>query len=135
LLAAIGRNQNRGLADLGLFEVGQVFLSDEPEGQRTYATAIRTGTFSALAPGRHWRGGAQKPDVFDAKADLFALLDALGIEADKTQLVAEGAPWAHPGRAGRLQLGPKAVIGWFGELHPALVAELDLTGPVVAFEL
>lgn len=135
LLAAARRNQNRGYADLGLFEVGQVFLSDAPEGQRTHATAIRTGSFSAMGPGRHWRGGVQKTDVFDAKADLFALLDALGVDADKTQLVAEGASWAHPGRSGRLQLGPKTIIGWFGEVHPSLVADMDLSGPITAIEL
>ena len=51
------------------------------------------------------------------------------------QVVAEPADWAHPGRAGRLQLGPKLILGWFGELHPALISELDLQGPVVAFEI
>ena len=34
-----------------------------------------------------------------------------------------------------MQLGPKNIFAWFGELHPALVAELDLDGPVVGFEL
>ena len=27
------------------------------------------------------------------------------------------------------------IIGWFGEIHPALLGELDLAGPVVAFEI
>ena len=31
--------------------------------------------------------------------------------------------------------GPKTVLGSFGELHPRVLAALDLTGPVVAFEL
>jgi phenylalanyl-tRNA synthetase beta chain len=34
-----------------------------------------------------------------------------------------------------LQLGPKAPIAWFGELHPRLLERLDVAGPVVAFEL
>ena len=37
--------------------------------------------------------------------------------------------------AAALQLGPQNVIGWFGEVHPAVLAEFDLTGPVAAFEL
>lgn len=135
LLAAVGRNQNRALANLALFEVGQVFLNDTPEGQRTYATAVRTGTATHAGSGRHWQGNAQKVTVFDAKADLAAVLDTLGYDIDKIQLVAEPADWAHPGRAGRIQLGPKNIIGWFGELHPALISDLDLDGPVVAFEL
>ena len=130
LLAAVRRNQNRAIDELDLFEVGQVFLDDTPAGQHIHATAIRAGHTP-----RSWRGDVKPVDVFDAKADLAALLDALGYDIDKLQLVAEPASWAHPGRAGRLQLGPKIVLAWFGELHPALVAELDLDGPVVGFEL
>ena len=129
LLAAVRRNQNRAFRDVALFEVGQVFLSDRPEGQHTYATAVRAG-----GAGKTWRGSATL-SVFDAKADLAAVLDALGHDIDKLQLVAEAPAWAHPGRGGRLQLGPTNVIGWFGELHPAWAGELDVTGPVAAFEL
>jgi phenylalanyl-tRNA synthetase beta chain len=128
LLAAAQRNTNRGFADLKLFEVGQVFHSVQPEGQRTYATGIRLGAT------RHWQG-AGKVSVFDAKADIAALLDAMGHDIDKLQIVAEPAAWSHPGRGGRIQLGPKVVIGWFGELHPNELAAYDLTGPVAAFEL
>lgn len=135
LLAAAERNQNRARPDLALFEVGQIFLSDKPEGQSTYATAIRTGTAGENGAGRHWRNAAAPVDVFTAKADLAALLDALGYDINKLQVVAEPADWSHPGRGGRLQLGPKNIIAWFGELHPALVEEMDLAGPVVAFEL
>jgi phenylalanyl-tRNA synthetase beta chain len=135
LLAAARRNAHRGIGDLMLFEVGQVFLSVQPEGQHTYATAIRTGTAGTYGAGRHWQGSAAPVGVFDAKSDLAALLDVFGLDIDKLQLVAEPPPWSHPGRGGRLQLGPKTVIAWFGELHPALAAELDLDGPVAAFEL
>ena len=63
------------------------------------------------------------------------MLDALGHDLDKLQIVAEAPAWSHPGRGGRVQLGPTNIIAWFGELHPAWAADLDLTGPVVAFEL
>ena len=135
LLAAARRNANRGLNDIAVFEVGQVFHSAQPDGQRTYASGIRTGTAALEGAGRHWQSRAKKVDVFDAKADLSALLDAVGLDIDKVQLVAEPASWSHPGRGGRIQLGPKNSIGWFGELHPALLAEFDLVGPVAAFEV
>jgi phenylalanyl-tRNA synthetase beta chain len=135
LLAAARRNGNRGIADLALFEVGQVFLSDAPEGQHTYATGIRTGTAKLNGSGRHWDGKANPVGVFDAKADLAAVLDALGVDIDKVQLLAEPAPWSHPGRGGRIALGPKVTLGWFGELHPAWISELDLEGPIAAFEI
>jgi len=131
LLGAARRNGNRGFDDLQLFEVGQIFLSHLPEGQHTYASGIRTGTNG----GRHWDGAGKPVGVFDAKADLSALLDALGLDIDKLQVVAEPAEWSHPGRGGRVQLGPKIIIGWFGEVHPALLAKLDLDGPIAAFEV
>ncbi|WP_423065300.1 phenylalanine--tRNA ligase subunit beta [Devosia sp. CN2-171] len=129
LLAAAARNTNRGIAELKLFEIGQVFHSILPEGQRTYASGIRLGS------SRHWQAQAGKVSVFDAKADIAALLDALGHDIDKLQLVAEPASWSHPGRGGRIQLGPKLTIGWFGEVHPSELEKFDLTGPVAAFEL
>ncbi|MFY8030811.1 MAG: phenylalanine--tRNA ligase subunit beta, partial [Devosia sp.] len=135
LLGAARRNANRGFADLKLFEVGQVFQSYLPAGQHTFATGIRTGTASVAGAGRHWESPARKAGVFDAKADLAALLDALGLDIDKLQVVAEPAPWSHPGRGGRVQLGPKVIIGWFGEIHPNLLTEFDLSGPVAAFEV
>ncbi len=128
LLAAARRNGNRGVKDVGLFEVGQVFLNDRPEGQHTYATAVRTGGTSG------WQGQSSV-GVFDAKADLGAALDALGHDIDKLQVTGEAPAWAHPGRGGRVQLGPGKAIAWFGELHPAWAAEMDLGGPVAAFEL
>lgn len=134
LLAAARRNANRGSSDLATFEVGQVFLGDTPDGQHTYATGIRTGTARLGGAGRHWSGKPEAVGVFDAKADLAALLDALGYDIDKVQLFAEPAPWSHPGRGGRVAQGPKT-LGWFGELHPAWAAELDLDFPVAAFEL
>ncbi|MDB5623406.1 MAG: phenylalanine--tRNA ligase subunit beta [Devosia sp.] len=135
LLAAARRNANRGIEDLALFEVGQVFLSDAPEGQHTYATGIRTGTAKLAGRGRRWDGKAEPVGVFDAKADLAAVLDALGVDIDKVQIVADPAPWSHPGRGGKLALGPKVTLGWFGELHPAWSTELDLAGPIAAFEI
>ncbi|WP_196259825.1 phenylalanine--tRNA ligase subunit beta [Pelagibacterium limicola] len=135
LLSGAMRNQNRGHADVALFEVGQVFLSDLPEGQRTYATGIRTATAGINGAGRHWQEKPQPVSVFDAKADLAAVLDALGADIEKLQIVAEPASWSHPGRGGRIQLGPKVILGWFGELHPSLISKFDLDGPVVAFEL
>ena len=122
LLAAVRRNQNRGLKELALFEVGQVFLSDRPEGQHTYATAVRAGL-----PGKTWQGAATL-SVFDAKADLAVAFDALGHDLDKLRVVSEAPAWAHPGRGGRVQLGPGKPIAWFGELHPGWVSEMDLTG-------
>src|SRR5690606_3880771 len=111
-----------------------VFHGVTPNGQRTYASGIRTGTATFGGGGRHWRGDMRRVDVFDAKGDMAALLDSCGLDIDKVQLIAESTAWAHPGRGGRIQLGPKTVLGWFGEVHPALLAAFDVEGPIAAFE-
>ncbi|SCZ10353.1 phenylalanine--tRNA ligase subunit beta [Microvirga guangxiensis] len=135
LLKAAQRNADRGLGDVALFEVGQTFASDEPEGQSIKAAAVRRGTARAEGVGRHWNGGAESVDAFDAKADVLALLAALGIPAGGLQIVAGGPAWFHPGRSGTLQFGPKNIVGAFGEVHPKILKALDLKGPLVAFEL
>jgi phenylalanyl-tRNA synthetase beta chain len=134
LLKAAGRNIARGIPDLALFEVGQIFKGDRPEDQYIQASALRRGLGGAVGMGRHWQGDATI-DVFDAKADALALLDALGIPIAGLQIVAGGPAWFHPGRSGTMQFGPKLVIGAFGEIHPRVLEALDVKGPVVGFEI
>ena len=135
LVAAAGRNAARGLADSALFEVGQIFLSEDEKGQKLAAAGLRRGLATPQGQGRSWAVPPKKAGVYDAKADAFALLAALGVPAGSAQIVAGGPAWLHPGRAGTLQFGPKAVIGHFGELHPRLLQELDVEGPLAAFEI
>ncbi|GGK41684.1 phenylalanine--tRNA ligase subunit beta [Salinarimonas ramus] len=135
LIRAAQRNADRGFPDVALFEVGQCFASDAPEGQTMRAAGVRRGTARAEGVGRHWDGGARVVDVFDVKADALALLGALGLPVGSLQIVAGGPDWLHPGRCGRIQLGPKAVFGHFGEVHPSIAKALDAKGPLVAFEI
>lgn len=128
LLRAAARNQARGFADLALFEVGPVFSGGEPGEQRLQVAGILLG--DSVPRGVH--GGRRPIDLFDARADLDAVLGALGAPA-KTQVLREGAQWWHPGRHGRLCLGPKKTLATFGELHPRVLRDLDVKGPVVAF--
>ena len=135
LLAAAQRNADRGIGDLALFEVGQIFKGDGENDQRMSAAAIRRGTARISGAGRHWTGTARNVDVFDAKSDVLALLGALGIASGGLQVVAGGPSFLHPGRSGTLQFGPKNIIGWFGEFHPRVLAALDVGGPVCGFEI
>ena len=73
-------------------------------------------------------------DVFDVKADAEAVLAAMGAPA-KVQILRGGAGWWHPGRHGRICLGPKKVLGVFGELHPKILSAMDVKGPAMAFTL
>jgi phenylalanyl-tRNA synthetase beta chain len=135
LIAAARRNADRGLADLALFEVGQIYRGDRPEDQLTAASGVRSGTSGVNGGGRHWTGAASAVSVFDVKADALALLDALGIAADKVQVSADAPAWFHPGRSGVIRQGPKTIIGTFGEFHPKILEALDAKGPLAGFEL
>jgi phenylalanyl-tRNA synthetase beta chain len=135
LITAARQNANRGFADLALFEVGQVYRGDRPEDQLIAASGLRQGTAKLTSSGRHWDGKAEAANLFDVKADALALLSALGLDPSKVQ-IARGAPdWFHPGRSGVVRLGPKTVLGYFGELHPQTLKAMDLDGPAAAFEL
>ena len=128
LLAAAARNQARGFQDLALFEVGPVFHGAEPDEQETLVTGILVGH-----TGPKDRFGSRRPvDTFDAKADIEAVLSALGAPAKLMHLRDMNA-WWHPGRSAKLSLGPKNVLGAFGELHPKAIDAAGVKGPVVAF--
>ncbi|TPW00128.1 MAG: Phenylalanine--tRNA ligase beta subunit [Beijerinckiaceae bacterium] len=135
LIAAAQRNADRGQGDVALFEVGQIFLSDEEGGQKIAAGAIRRGMAKEAGSGRHWSMPPAGVDPFDVKADAFALLSALGVPAGGLQLVSGGPAWFHPGRCATIQFGPKNVIGAFGEIHPLTLDALGAEGPAAGFEL
>ncbi|GAB4098762.1 phenylalanine--tRNA ligase subunit beta [Sinomonas halotolerans] len=148
------RNHGRGFRDLALFEAGLVFLPDEgplgtesipPLGakpseevldalydglpdQPLHVAGLFTGKDSPEAPGH-------TPRAWDwADALDFARLaaDVLGVEL----VVAQGQHQAyHPGRAAALSLRTGETVGYAGELHPKLLAALDLPARTVAFEL
>lgn len=127
LLAAAARNQARGFMDLALFEVGPAFQGGEPGEQHLQAAGLLVG---AAAP-RDPHGSRRMVDLFDAKADAEAVLAALGAPA-KVQITRKTAGWWHPGRSGVIGLGPN-VLATFGEVHPRVLAALDVKGPAVAF--
>ncbi len=135
LLAAAGRNSNRGMSDAALFEVGQVYEGVEPKDQKLVAAGVRAGQATVNGGGRHWDGKGSDASVFDAKADVFAVLGAAGFDAEKAQITRDTPAWYHPGRSGTLRLGPKVVLAHFGEMHPAALAALDLSGPHSVFEI
>ncbi len=135
LLAAVERNRNRGIADVGLFEVGQAYRGQEPEDQFAAASGVRAGAAMLVGSGRHWSGAARSAGLFDAKADVFALLAELGFDAAKAQVVQEAPAWFHPGRSAALKLGPKTTLAHFGEVHPQTLKAMGVVGPVAAFEV
>lgn len=136
LIAAAGRNAARGYADVSLCEVGPVFESPKPDGQAILAAGIRSGSFAD----RNWAASdaARPVDLYDAKADALAALEACGAPESvlgiNAQITRDASDYFHPGRSGAIRLG-KNVLAQFGEIHPSVLEELDVKGPVVGFEI
>jgi len=127
LLAAAARNQARGFADLALFECGPVFSGGEPGEQELRLSALLVG---ASAP-RDPHGSRRKVDIYDAKADAEAVLQAIGAPV-KAQINRKLDGWWHPGRAGNIALGPNA-LATFGEIHPRVLRHFGIKGAAVGF--
>ena len=139
LLSAAQRNADKGYGDLAIFEVSGTYESDMPEGQRRVAGGIRRGTASLSGAGRMWsngaKGGGKPVDVFDAKADALAVIEACGLPMGNIQIEAGAPAWYHPGRSGTIKMGPKVVLGYFGEFHPKTLDALDVSGALCGFEV
>jgi phenylalanyl-tRNA synthetase beta chain len=84
---------------------------------------------------KHWSGKSRAVDVYDVKADLCAILELWGVSLSKIQWETKDLPsWMHPGRSVWIQQGPKNKLALLGELHPEILKNFDLAGPVVVGE-
>ena len=141
LLDVARRNRSRGMHDVRLFEIGDVFFNQSRRGEPTAAErrseplpeerphvgALLAG---AMRP-PSWRD-AEPPqaDFYAVKAVLAALLDTLRVPWSVER---GGEPFLHPGRAARVLIDGSPA-GWLGELHPAVARAWDLDGGA-GFEL
>jgi phenylalanyl-tRNA synthetase beta chain len=155
LLGILKRNVGRGVRDLALYEIGTVFHPRPGAGAPPAMGVDRRPTDAEFAAAdavvpdqpRHvavvlagdiepagWWGAGRAAGWADAVEAGRVVLAAAGIPADRvTVRSAEYAPW-HPGRCAEL-LVDDAVVGHAGELHPAVVATLELPRRTSAMEL
>jgi phenylalanyl-tRNA synthetase beta chain len=131
LLKAAAFNAGHGLPDVGLFEIGHVFLPP-PGGQtlpdeREHLAVVLAGTVFRLPhePNR-------PVDGHDAAGRLETVAEALAL-ADWC-LRPGDAPGFAPGRAAGVVVDDEPV-GAVGEIDPAVLARLGLAGPVAALEV
>ncbi|WP_371396296.1 phenylalanine--tRNA ligase subunit beta [Fretibacter rubidus] len=129
LLLAAQRNADKGYPGASLFELGPVYRGLNPDDQALALAGLRR-----VDDERHWRG-MRIVDALTVKGDATAALSAMGASVDNLQLSKPLGPYWHPGRSGRLQMGPKNILADFGELHPRALKALGIDGRVVAFEV
>ncbi|HEX7382269.1 MAG TPA: phenylalanine--tRNA ligase subunit beta [Nevskiaceae bacterium] len=120
-------NRQRQRGDGRLFESGECFSrhgEDIVEEQRVAGLIV-----GSVAP-RQWGQSARAPDLYDAKADVAALIG----DGSEWRYEAATHPALHPGRSARILRAGKP-CGWIGELHPTLCSDMGLGSPPVLFEL
>lgn len=130
LAVALQRAADRGENAMRLFEAGPIYLGDGPKDQRNMVAAL-------VRPhkARHWDGESKMYDAYAAKADLFAVLDALDQPQERFQISEPSQSHWHPGQGAAVKLGPKVTVAHFGALHPGVLKKLGVDGPLYGFEL
>ena len=127
LVNNFNNNNNKGLKNIGLFEVGAIYLGENKEDQYNAVAGVRAGPAGI----RHWSESQRDVDVFDCKKDIYSILKVLRINSDSITINRNVPKWYHPGRSGSINLG-KSLLGYFGELHPNLTNDYGMR--MVAFE-
>ena len=127
LLDSYKKNQLRNFSNLSLFEIGNTFT----ESQKLMISGIRAGKNQEP---NHYQN-ERDYDVFDVKKDVFEISKIYGLNPLNLQLKSDEAPkYYHPHRSAALKLG-KNIIGYFGEIHPAVSKEFGLKNRINAFEI
>lgn len=158
LLRVAAENQARQEQRIRLFEIGRVF-SRQPEPGDVADTLSVPGVWqpqrlaafaSGLAFPLQWGLESRAVDFFDLKGDIqqLGLLEAIGSQqhesADAIALrvrplaeheASKSYRFLHPGRSALVIDPSEKVYGWFGELHPSLLNELELQPGSLALEL
>ena len=131
LLRSVAYNQNRGVSNVHLYEIGSVFRTAEGRKQpkeRAVVAGVLAGAWHEPA----WNDPAIPLDFFDGKGIIETLARDLGVQRVKFR--AAELPYLQPGRSAEVLLGGQ-VAGWIGEVHPAVLEAFEADAPVTAFEL
>ncbi|MEO7198123.1 MAG: phenylalanine--tRNA ligase subunit beta, partial [Solirubrobacterales bacterium] len=147
LLGAARHNLARGAERVALFESGRVYLATHAPREG----GILGGRFAGIRPSPvaephrigavvvgelkdpSWREPGRPADFYDAKGLVELLCQAAGTLATFGPLGDVHPAGVHPARAAAVEIAGSAV-GWVGELHPSVLAELDARSGV-AFEI
>jgi phenylalanyl-tRNA synthetase beta chain len=157
LLDTLARNLGRGQRDVSLYELGLVFHR-RPDGSAPPVLGVDRrpsdvdiAATDAAIPGQPWQvaavlagdaepagwwGPGRPASWADAVQAARVVLSESGVErsgVDVAIRAGAAAPW-HPGRCAEIVIGGE-VVGYAGELHPAVCAAWGLPKRVCAMEL
>ncbi len=156
LMRVASENQARQEQRIRLFEIGRVFsrqpgiVADTMSVQGVWQPQRLAAFASGLAFPLQWGLESRAVDFFDLKGDLqqLGLLEVIGLQqhssSDAVAIrlrplaeheASENYRFLHPGRSALVLDQSEKVCGWFGELHPSLLNELELQSASLALEL
>ena len=132
LLETMRKNAHAGSFDLKIFETGRIFLAGKPGGLPVEINRVG-GLLTGARYDDGWHFKEVNADFYDIKGCVEGLLDDLKVErvgfrADLRE------PFLHPGRCCGITAG-EAVIGFLGEVHPDVLARMDLKNRAMVFEI
>ncbi len=131
LIESYKRNSVRNFSNLSLFEIGRVFLGSAQSEQKMMIGGLRAGLNK---PQNHYHD-EREFDILDVKKDFFDIVEIFGMRGESLQISTLEAPkYYHPHRCATLKLG-KNIVGYFGEIHPAIAKKFDLKNRINAFEI
>jgi phenylalanyl-tRNA synthetase beta chain len=132
LLDVVGTNVRHGTADVAIFEVGKGYAARTGElraGELRTTEWWRLGiALSGVREPAAWNRPARPADLDDLKGLVELLAVRLGAGAPVYEPLVD-EPRLHSGRAARAVArldGGVALAGRIGEVHPGLLAELDV---------
>lgn len=125
LLQSVQYNLNHQMTDLGLFEIGSVFLTDEETltalpAEKEKLAAVLTGVWDA----HPWEQEQTSVDFYTIKGVLDGLFAQLGLE-ERVKYAQTKKDGLHPGRTATVILDNRP-IGFIGQIHPSRAKSLEL---------
>jgi phenylalanyl-tRNA synthetase beta chain len=133
LIHALLQNHRRQQERVRLFEIANRFLLDANGTTREQRMVAGIAMGTRLP--EQWGAAKQPLDFYDVKADVEAVLAAVGpLTTHRFEPATDVPPGLHPGRCATVVRNGQP-IGLIGELHPSLVKDFDLTYAPVLFEL
>lgn len=134
LLDTATYNRNRNNVDVGIFELGSVFISEE---QALTKLPVEKPRLAILLTGNNkpasWAEKPRPVNFYDLKGLIEKLTDYLGMHSLEWKSTQKDG--LHPGRTAEiyaLSQNGRVLIGWIGQIHPSVQSELDLSPTYVA---
>jgi phenylalanyl-tRNA synthetase beta chain len=135
LLEAARRNLQASQEGFWAFEIGRVF---RPLADGIEERALLSGVISGERRSERWSssGKPRHPDYYEARGLLQAGLAGLAVPLQDRPAATGDTPaeLLHPGRSAVLVIEGRPA-GWFGQLHPALAADLELPDATYLFSI